>query len=75
MFYTKGTESLHFYLSSLSMAYYTLCFWGDLKEVRGGNFEVFFNNDCIFMDRCWMALGLSVNTSRVFMVSIRGQKT
>lgn len=41
MFYTKGTESLHFYLSSLSMAYYTLCFLGDLKEVRGGRFEVF----------------------------------
>lgn len=26
MLYTKGTENLHIYLSSLSMAYYTLCF-------------------------------------------------
>ena len=42
MFYTKGTESLHFYLSSLSLAYCTLCFLGDLKEVRGGTFKVFF---------------------------------
>lgn len=61
MFYTKGTESLHFYFSSLSMAYYTLCFLGDFKEVRGGRFEVFVFffpfNDCIFMERCWMALG------------------
>ena len=41
MFYTKGTESLRFYFSALSMAYYTLCFLGDFKEVRGGRFEVF----------------------------------
>ncbi len=73
MFYTKGTESLHFYLSPLSMAYYTLCFLGGFK--RGKRRKIWsFYNDCIFMDRCWMALGLSVKTSREFMLSIYGQK-
>lgn len=55
------------------MAYYTLCFLGDLKEVRGEQFYSFYN-DCVFMDRCWMALGLSVKTSREFMLNIYGQK-
>lgn len=68
--------SLHFYLSPLSLAYYTLCFFcGDLKEVRlvRGKFEVF-----ITIAYLWtvagFALGLRVRTSREFMLSIFMQK-
>lgn len=38
-------------------------------------FFIYVYTDCIFMDRCWVALGLSVKTSREFVLSICGQKT
>ncbi len=71
--YQRYRESTFLFIFSFYGLLYFMPF-GDLKEVRGGKFEVFYN-DCIFMDLCWMALGLSVKTSREFMLSICGQKT
>lgn len=52
------------------MAYYTLCFLGDLKEVRAGQFEVF-----ITIAYLWTVVGwLRVKTSREFMLYRYGQK-